>query len=302
MSTKRFGRVFGSRDQARPQSYDFRRPDRITPPQLRSIQEHHETLVRNLVTALSDYLRVHTTAKIVEVEQRSFEEFQETLRCPTCVASLSLLPFSGFAVLEIDPGLVFSILETMLGGAAGDSPSLEREITEIEQRVLNDVFALILRSLGDSWPAVEFQVVKWEKKPQLLQVMGPSDPAVCTTTDVRIDEGGGSIKLAIPCSVMRAMRQQSEREESVRRTLTLGEVEQAHTLRLMAKAKFTLEAVLETSTLTVQEVLELKEGDVLTFAHAADRPIACRVNGKNKFLGRPAMSGGHPSFIIDELA
>src|SRR5512142_3288726 len=125
--------------------FDFRRPDRISKSQLRAIHMLHDNFVRNLVSSLSAYLRAYLTVNLVSVEQLSYAEFLECLPSPTCVVSLGLKPYDGNAVLELNPPLVFPIIEMLLGGEGKTSVNMNREITEIEQNLLDGLFRIILQ-------------------------------------------------------------------------------------------------------------------------------------------------------------
>jgi flagellar motor switch protein FliM len=100
------------------QAYDFRRPDRIAKEQLRSIHLLHENFARGLASSLSAYLRAYVIVNLVSVEQLSYMEFSRCLPSPTCMVSLRMRPFDGNAVLELNPALVFPVLEMLLGGKA----------------------------------------------------------------------------------------------------------------------------------------------------------------------------------------
>src|SRR5271156_2338376 len=93
-------------------------PARIAKDQLRAIHILHENFARTVASSLSAYLRAYVAVNLVSVEQLSFMEFSQCLPSPSCLVSLSLQPFEGNAVLEMNPGLVFPIIEMLLGGAA----------------------------------------------------------------------------------------------------------------------------------------------------------------------------------------
>src|SRR5690349_24163536 len=120
-----------SGEQAQP--YDFRRPDRIAKDQLRAIHLLHENFARSLASSLSAYLRAYVAVNLVSVEQLSFMEFSQCLPSPSCLVALDMKPFEGAAVLEINPALIFPIIEMLLGGNARLPLKVTREITEIEQ-------------------------------------------------------------------------------------------------------------------------------------------------------------------------
>ena len=134
--------------------FDFRRPDRIAKSQLRAIHQLHETFVHNLVSSLSAYLRTYLLVNLVSVEQLSCEEFLNGLPSPTCMLSLGLRPYDGYGLLELSPALVFPILEVLLGGDGKTKAALRREITEIEQKLLDSLFRIILNDLKEAWQAV----------------------------------------------------------------------------------------------------------------------------------------------------
>src|ERR1700744_3980711 len=105
-----------SKEGEKAQLYDFRRPDRIAKDQLRAIHLLHENFSRSLASSLSAYLRAYVAVNLVSVEQLSFLEFSQCLPSPTCVVSLGMRPFEGNAILELNPALVFPIIEMLLGG------------------------------------------------------------------------------------------------------------------------------------------------------------------------------------------
>src|ERR1700726_2934606 len=131
----------------RAQAYDFRRPDRIAKDQLRAIHQLHENFARTLASSLSAYLRAYVAVNLIAVEQLSFMEFSQCLPSPSCLVSLGLRPYEGNAVLELNPGLVFPIIEMLLGGGTRTALKINREITEIEQSVLDGMFRITLQDL-----------------------------------------------------------------------------------------------------------------------------------------------------------
>jgi hypothetical protein len=103
---------------------------------LRAIHNLHETFARNLGASLSAYLRAYLTASIVSVKQLSYHEFSAGLASPTCLLSLGLQPYEGNAVMELNPSLIFPMIELLLGGGGRQPVTLQREITEIELKLL----------------------------------------------------------------------------------------------------------------------------------------------------------------------
>ena len=210
----------------RAQQYDFRRPDRIAKDQLRSIHLLHETLARSLASSLSAYLRAYVVVNLVSVEQLSFMEFSQCLPSPSCLVSLGMRPYEGNAVLEVNPGLVFPILEMLLGGNARSPLKITREITEIEQSILDGLYRVILHDLQLAWQAVthlEFSIASHETEPQLLQILAPNEAVVAVSMEVRVGDNAGMMNIGIPSIVVKMLRHKFDQQWSVRRSQSTDE-------------------------------------------------------------------------------
>jgi flagellar motor switch protein FliM len=283
--------------------FDFRRPDRIPKSQVRAIHLLHDTFVRNLVSSLSAYLRSYLTVNLVSVEQLSYAEFLDGLPSPTCIVSLGLSPYDGNGVLELNPSLVFPILEMLLGGTGKGSATIQRDITEIEQKLLDGLFRIILHDLREAWKgvtAVDFTIESMETEPQLLHLLAPNEAVVSIGVEVRIGESVGMMNIAMPSIVIKMMRQKFDQQWSVRKTHT-NAGEQARVLRMLREGTLTLEARLEGPTLSMEALLGLSEGHLLTFDYPVERPVELLVNGTRKFIAQMVSTGRKRACLVEKI-
>jgi flagellar motor switch protein FliM len=284
------------------QSYDFRRPDRIAKDQLRAIHLLHENFARNLASSLSAYLRAYVAVNLVSVEQLSFLEFTQCLPSPTSMVALGLKPFDGSAVLEINPALVFPILEMLLGGTGKVTTKINREITEIEQSILEGLLRIVLNDLRTAWGAVaqmEFSIESHETEPQLLQFLAPSEAVVAISMEVRIGDTSGMMNIGIPSIIVKMLRQKFDQQWSVRKTM-VTEDEHARMLRLIRPALMHVDARLQGPRIGVRVLLDLQEGDVLAFDYPVERALNVTVNGKLKYKGEIVTTGRKRAFQVME--
>ncbi len=287
----------------RAQPYDFRRPDRIAKNQFRSIHLLHENFARVLASSLSAYLRAYVTVNLVSVEQLSYMEFSQCLPSPSCLASLGMKPYEGNAVLEINLGLVFPILEMLLGGSGKAPIKINREITEIELSILDGLYRIILNDLRNAWHAVtpiEFSIEAHETEPQLLQILAPNEAVVAVSLEVRIGDNSGMVNIGIPSIVVKMLRHKFDQQWSVRRSQST-DTEQGRVLKLLKPALLNIDGRLAGPTLRVEDLLDLAEGDVLTFDFPTNKPVDLILNGKLKFRGHVVSTGRKRAFLIDEL-
>ena len=256
----------GERDDPakRALPYDFRRPDRIAKDQLRSIHLLHESFARSLASSLSAFLRAYVVVNLVSVEQLSYMEFSQCLPSPSCLVSLRMKPYEGNAVLEVNPALIFPILEMLLGGNAKAPLKINREVTEIEQSILDGLYRIILNDLRNSWQAVstmEFSIAAHETQPALLQILAPNEAVVAVSMEVRVGDNSGMMNIGIPSIIVKMLRHKFDQQWSIRRSEST-EDEQSRILRLIKSGGIQLDGRLNGPTLTVEDLLQLEEGDV----------------------------------------
>jgi flagellar motor switch protein FliM len=137
---------------------------------------------------------------------------------------------------------------------------------------------------------VDFTIESMETEPQLLHLLAPNEAVVSIGIEVRIGETVGMMNIALPSIVIKMMRQKFDQQWSVRKTHA-SEAEQARVLRVLRQATLTLEARLEGPTLTVEDLLGLREGHVLVFDLPVHRPIELTVNGARKFTAHVVTTG-----------
>jgi flagellar motor switch protein FliM len=283
--------------------YDFRRTDRIAKDQLRTIHLLHENFARSMASSLSAYLRSYVVVNLVSVEQLSFQEFTQTLPSPTSLVVLGMKPYDGSGVMEINPSLVFPILEMLLGGSGKNSIEIKREITEIEQSIMDGFLRVILNDLRTAWTSVasiEFSIDSHETEPQLLRFLAHNEAVVAISIELKIGDTSGLMNLGIPSIIVKMLRQKFDQHRSIRRTQA-GEDEHARVLRLIRPAELHLDAQLKGPTLGVPELLDLAEGDLLCFDFPETRPLDLVVNGQVKYEGEIVAVGAKRGLQIRGL-
>jgi len=284
----------------RAQPYDFRRPDRIAKDQLRAIHLLHENFARSLASSLSAYLRAYVAVNLISVEQLSFMEFSQCLPSPTCLVSLGMRPCEGNGVLEINPSLVFPILEMLLGGNGKYPTKINRELTEIEQSILEGLFRIMLHDLKLAWQSVtpvDFTIESHETDPQLMQILAPNEAVVAVSMEVRIGDNAGMMNIGIPSIVVKMLRHKFDQQWSLRKSEST-ETEQARILRLIKPSMLKLDTRLSGPTLRVEDLLDIEVDDVLTFDYPVNRPLDLTVNGVLKYRGSVINTGRNRGYEV----
>jgi flagellar motor switch protein FliM len=282
--------------------FDFRRPDRIAKSQLRAIHQLHDNFVRNLVSSLSAYLRSYLIVNLVSVEQLSYSEFLECLPSPSCIASLGLKPYDGNAVMELNSSLIFPILEILLGGDGKLQFNTQREITEIEQVLLDGFLRLILRDLREAWTLVtpiDFTIETIVTEPQFLQILAPGEAVVAVAIEIRIGDSIGMMNIAMPSIIIKMMRQKFDQQWTLRKSASTDQ-EQSRVLDLIRSSNLTSEALLCGPQILLRDLMNLDEGDVLSFEVPTACPLDLRLNGQTRYIGELVNAGRRTAFRVTE--
>jgi len=279
--------------------FDFRKPGQTPGSQIRAIYALKQKFLHRVVSSLSAYLRSGVTAQFLGVDHLPYSDFLRSLPTPTCVVALGMRPYEGNAVLELNPSLIFPIIDILLGGNGKEAPAANREITEIEQNVLDSVFRIILQALAEAWKDVLPVTLTLEsvgKEPRLLHA--PHEPMVAISFEIKLEGTVGRLNLAVPTEIL-TMQSDDGDAQSAPRKAEATEVEQARMLELLGESLLTLEVQLEGPTLRVRELLDLKAGDVLAFEHPVDQPMTGLINGKRKFTGLIVSTGKKKAFRLE---
>jgi flagellar motor switch protein FliM len=108
------------------------------------------------------------------------------------------------------------------------------------------------------------------------------------------------MNMAMPSIVIKMMRQKFDQQWSVRKTHA-NAGEQVRILRMLREGSLTLEARLEGPTLTVEDLLGLSEGHLLTFDYPVERPVELLVNGTHKFVGQMVSTGRKRACVVEKV-
>jgi flagellar motor switch protein FliM len=279
--------------------YNFRHPDRVPKPLLRSLQLLHDKFCSNVSSSLSAYLRTVTEVSLLSVEQTTYMEFLLSLPDPTYYSAISIKPLNGMAALELNLDLVFPIIDLLLGGT-GSVLNLSRNITEIEKNVIQGVIKLITANLTETWRPVsliDFAFRASETRPQLLQVAAANEVVILIIFEVKIGETRSSLHLCIPFSSLEPIAGKFEREITVRGRGHVRD-EFRKVLKTLYKTPLTLSAELAGGPVTIRDLLTLQPGDVVRLDQAPTEQVVVHVGGKPRFVSAAVVLKDHKAVKI----
>lgn len=293
--------------------YDFRRPDKLSKENLRSLQMLHESFANYFSSSLSSHLRASIQVELVSVEQVPYEEYAKS-EAATLLTILNVAPLSGQAILEINLGILFSMLDRLLGGT-GAAGKISRDLTDIERMLATHIIEQALADLQTAWEnvnALEFEIASIETSTQFVQIVPGNDTVALVLLRITMGEFQGTLTFCIPYLLIKPILGKLSTQR-----FFLSAHKKPHPLyaaqlgQRLRTTRVACVARLGTSPLTVHDLAQLHAGQILPLvpALAPDEERAAQrigavdvvIGGHVKFHGKTGLRGKNLAVQIERI-
>ncbi len=285
----------------RVRQYDFRRPDKFSKDQMRTLQMIHENFIRPLQTYFAARFRTMVQMVVGSVDQSTYAEFIRSVSNPSVICPFSMAPLPGTCVIDVNPVVAFPMLDRLFGGPGGALPQT-RPLTEIESSVMHGVIEGTLNAYAEAWKNIlNFTMVAGniDMNPVFVQVAAPSEIVITVAIDVRIGEHVGVITFCLPHLTLEPILDKLSAHNWFK--TQSREVRPADLMALESRvsvARVNVVAELGRTHLAVGEILDLSAGDVIMLDTPRTQPVQVYVGNQPKFIGRPGRIRGRMAIEI----
>lgn len=314
------------KDTKKVKIYDFKRPDKFSKEQMRTVQNLHESFSRLTTTSLSAQLRCLVEVKVASTEQLTYEEFTRSVQSPAPLAIINMDPLKGSAILHIDTGITFAMIDRLFGGiglnsdarpassgAGGgkSSPSTpRRELTDIESSVMEGIILRILGNMREAWSQIielRPRLSNIDSNVQFIQIVPPNEMVILVTLEVRIklNENAveGMMSFCIPYLTIEPIVNKLSTQfwySTVRRSTT---TEYLTTIKnQISGIPIPLVVELGRTELLMSEIVAIKPGDLILFPNSpVDGNLVVKVVNQKKYLCRPGLVGNKVAVQITKV-
>jgi flagellar motor switch protein FliM len=262
------------------------------------LEEVYDKLAALLNGSMSALLQRSIEVKFVSSEMVSYQECIHAFSTPTSFIIFTMEPLMGSALLAIEPGLVFSLIDCMFGGKGKPLGRL-REFTQLEQRMIHKLALEMLSQLQKAWQIihpVKISVKKTESKPEYVHLVAPSDMMVVIVFALKGKEFSGNIHFCISYLMLEPIKEKLsskyQREKDIENTWNQP------LQRLLQDTPVSLIAELGRTQQTVGSILNLRTDDVILLPTGPEDAIVIRVDHVPKFLGYPGVIKGNRAVEI----
>jgi flagellar motor switch protein FliM len=268
---------------------------------LRALQVLHEGFCRGFGAALCDLLRSSVALRLIGVDRLTYGEFVAGLANPTCFNLLESDGLDGHLVLDMNPSIIFPMVDRLLGGACEPQFSLpNRALTPIELRLVARVTTLAIAELEKVWSALcdlKLRMREVESDPQRVPIVPPAEEIVLVRFEAALGESRGMMHLCIPFAIIEPLAEKLSADPLA--TTRLVDPGPERSLRTGSPAtRVELTVQLAATTLTAGDILNLAVGDVIVTENGQEHGLQVLIEGRPMFLGRPGLYQGHKAIEI----
>lgn len=249
-----------------PRAYDLVAADQAVRGRMPVLDRINERWVTEFEARLTALVRRPLDMELGGVELAPYAEWQARVPVPSGLNLYTIAPWGRSALLAVDGGLLFTLVDAYYGGGARRAELGGREtLTPAEQHldaVLARLFTACFRQGFELVAALDLQHRKAENAVQYVSLATPSEIVVVTHLAIGIGEARGGLDWVVPLAAFDSVREKLAEGPSGVSPESRARWRRAFQNRL-EHTDLELSGVLLEAELTVRELLQLRPGDIL---------------------------------------
>jgi flagellar motor switch protein FliM len=230
-----------------------------------------------------------------------YGDFIQAFSNPTSFNIFTMDPLVGSALLAIEPGLVFSMIDCMFGGK-GAPLKQGREFSPIEIGMLQRLSRELLGDFERAWQTVfSIKIVskKTETKPEFVHLVSPDELMIVIVFSIKGEEFSGNFHLCISYRMLEPIK-----DKLSSRYLRAKDSEAAFSDRIqktLEETNVNLIAELGYTSHTFGDLIALQIDDIFTLNTGPHDPITVKIESEPKYRGYPGIINGNRAVEIVDI-
>jgi flagellar motor switch protein FliM len=289
-------------DNSGVRPYNLATQERIVRGRMPTLEIINERFARLVRIGLFNFLRRSAEVSVGTVRVSKYSEFIRNLVVPTNLNLVHMKPLRGTALIVMDPGLVFLLVDNLFGGDGRFHTRVEgRDFTQTEQRIIHRILEILFETYSKSWEPVypiEFEYIRSEMNTQFANIATPNEVVVSTTFTIELGPVSGEMHICMPYSMIEPIR-------DILTSSLQGETLEVDKrwVRLMTQqiqiAEVEMIADFGTARVTLGDLLNMKVGDIIP-VHVPEI-ITAKVDGTPVLECQYGVSNGQYALKVDKL-
>ena len=259
--------------------------------------------VRLMSTSLRNFTADNVEVSLDNITSIRFGDYLNSITLPAMLSVFKAEEWDNFGLMSVDPPLVYSIVDVLLGGRRGTAAMrLEgRPYTTIERSLVERMVHVLLSDLSSAFEPLSpviFSFDRLETNPRFAAISRPSNAAIVARFRIDMEDRGGQLELLLPYATLEPVRE-------LLLQMFMGEkfgrdsIWETHLAEELWMTEVDLEAVIDTQIMTLANVFELKVGSRVMFDTSPEDPIQLQCGEVPLYTGRMGRKGQHIAIRIE---
>ena len=260
--------------------------------------------VRLMSTSLRNFTADNVEVSLDNITSIRFGDYLNSITLPAMLSVFKAEEWDNFGLMSVDPPLVYSIVDVLLGGRRGTAAMrLEgRPYTTIERSLVERMVHVLLSDLSSAFEPLSpviFSFDRLETNPRFAAISRPSNAAIVARFRIDMEDRGGQLELLLPYATLEPVRE-------LLLQMFMGEkfgrdsIWETHLAEELWMTEVDLEAVIDTQIMKLANVFEFKVGSRVMFDTSPEDPIQLQCGEVPLYTGRMGRKGQHIAIRIED--
>lgn len=245
--------------------------------------------------------------KLENIAYTRFGDFMSSAHAPSIIAVARASTWDNSFIISVDTKLILVLAEVLLGGTPEDLDKEKvklRTPTNIEMQIARRLFNLIAQRLSDAFESVsdvEFTIERLEMNPQFAAIARVTSAAVQADISLSVAKSTGPLKVIFPYTTLEPLKKPLQ-QMFVGEHFGRDAQWERHFEKTLKQTKLAFEAILHQEFATLNQVLNWKVGDTISFDATAESQVRLVREGMEFFRGPMGRRNGRIAAQVDELS
>ena len=272
-------------------SCNFRYAGRLSNENARAMTALHEKFALNVTTSLELYLGTSLHLNLVSLEQMALVDYISGMASSNYLLPCALTVMESSCLLEMDTALVFPIIDLLLGGTGAASEG-SRELTEIDEEIMQSVTALVIKQIESSWRTLNLSLKPGRciKPGFIQQVFMANEKLVLLMFEMTIGETTGLFNLVLPTSFVGFLLRHLKAAQS-KKSSSLRSIRNPSLRERILDCDFVVASDVTHMRVPVKDLIELRTGTILRMGTPVTSAGRLTVENVEIYEAQPVRNG-----------
>jgi flagellar motor switch protein FliM len=272
-------------------SCNFRYAGRLSNENARALTALHEKFAINVTNSLEVYLGTSIRLKMLSLEQLTLQAYIGGIAPNTYLLPCALNVMESNFLIEMDIRLIFPIIDLLLGGAGTTASDEPRDLTEIDEEIMEIITTLIVKEVDRSWRALNLSLTPGHciKPAQITQIYPANEKLVLLMFEMTVGATTGSFKIVLPTSFVGFLLRHMKAAQS--KKISIRHLPNPSLRERILDCEFNVAVDITQMRVLVKDLIDLKPGMILKMKAPVKNPGRLTVEGVDIFEALPVRNG-----------